>query len=295
MRTAVTGASGYLGRSYMKMYSGTRDFIALSRSEGASDHADGTEYRSTDYSVESLKEIFRGCDSVVHLAYAMAVKENEQRGLEAYRSSMEATENVLKAAHELGISNIVFASSRMVYPAHSPEPFREDGETAPGSAYGKSKVMMEELCMDYNKRGAAVKVLRFGQIIGAGMKVRGLFQVFVENAMNNEPLTMYGSDVRDYLYIKDACGAIEAALSHPEAAGIYNISMGTGTDNRLMARAAIEAAGSSSEILTKETGSNYVPSRIVLDCSKADRELGFRCRYATIYDVISDAVSEWNA
>jgi len=294
MKIAVTGASGYLGSSFLKMYGDTYEIAALSRSAAkASDITDrAITYVQTDYSPESLKDVLSGCEAVVHLAYAMATKDNEAGGLASYESSMETTRNVLSAAHGLGISNIVFASSRLVYPAFSDRPFREDDTLQPQNHYAESKVMMEELCEDYNRNGSRIKVLRFGQIIGADMKVKGMFHVFMDKASKNEPLTLIGSDVRDYIHVKDACGAIDAALRHPEASGIFNISMGIGTDNRMMANAVIEALGSSSEIRIKETGNKKNPDRIVLDCTKAKDELGFSCRNDTILSIAKDVAKD---
>ena len=233
-------------------------------------------------------------DAIVHLAYAMATNDNEAGGPASYESSMEATRNVLAVADELGISNIVFASSRLVYPAFSDRPFRESDTLKPQNHYANSKVMMEDLCEEYNSNGARIKVLRFGQIIGADMKVKGMFHVFMDKASKNEPLTLMGSDVRDYIHVKDACGAIDASLRHPEACGIYNISMGSGVDNRIMADAVIEALGSSSEILIKELENKKTPDRIILDCSKAKSELGFSCRYDSVLAIAKD-VAEYGA
>ena len=290
MRVAVTGASGYLGRNFISMYKDVCDFVAVTRGPAKAERADGAEWHQSDYSIESLREAFGGCDAVVHLAYAMATKENEQGGLRSYESSMDATRNVFRAAEALGIRNIVFASSRTVYPSYSDEPFRETDDTAPSTFYGKSKVMMEDLAAECNSRGAGIKALRFGQIIGADMKVKGMFHIFMDRASKDEPLTLIGSDVRDYIYVKDACAAIMAALGHPEASGIFNISMGTGTDNRAMAEAIIKATGSASEITVSDAAAGKRPDRIVLDCSKAERELGFCCEYDSIYKIAADVL-----
>lgn len=290
MKIAVTGASGYLGSNFITMYRDSCEFIALTRSIEFAKCLDGIEYRQCDYSSDDLKEALAGCDAVVHLAYAMATKDNEAGGLESYRSSMNATERVFDAALSLGIKNMVFASSRLVYPTWSEEPFRETDDTAPGTSYGKSKVMMEELSEDFNKKGARIKALRFGQIIGANMKVKGMFHVFMDRAAKGEPLTLMGSDVRDYICVKDACRAIMAALQHPEEAGVFNISMGIGTDNRAMADAIIAETGSSSEIQIKESDGTKRPDRIILDCTKAGDGLGFRCEYDTLEKIVRDVL-----
>lgn len=294
MKIAVTGASGYLGRNLIAMYNDACEFIALSRNVSSADCIEGVSYNECDYSIESLKESICDCDAIVHLAYAMATKENEQAGMEAYRSSMDATRNVLTAAAELGIKNIVFASSRLVYPNYSDEPFKEDSQLKPSTSYGKSKVEMERLCEEYNSgHDMNIKSLRFGQIIGKDMKVRGMFQIFIEKARSDEPLTLIGNDIRDYINVKDACSAIMSALDAPDISGIFNISMGTGINNRMMAEAIIKETVSRSEIIVNpEKTTNG--DRIVLDCSEAREKLGFTCKYDTIDKIVADTIQRIN-
>ena len=289
MKTAVTGASGYLGRSYISMYEDSCEFVALSRNTESAELANCAEHRECDYSIESLKKALVGCDAVVHLAYAMATKENEERGAESYRSSEIATENLLSVCLELGIENITVASSRMVYPNYSETAFKEDSVTAPGTYYGKSKLKTEQVCKKYvDEYGAKIKVLRFGQIIGPNMKVRGLFSVFAERALEGEDLTLIGNNIRDYIYIYDACRAIDCAVKSADCSGIYNISMGVGTDNRDMAEAFISATGSKSRIVEESSSMQAAGDRVILDCSKAREVLGFNCKYDTIEVIAED-------
>ena len=289
MKIAVTGASGYLGNNFIKAHRNLHEFIALTRDAAAAGRIEGTSYLECDYSVESLKDVLRGCDAVVHLAYAMATGDNERKGMEAYRSSMDMTERVFKTAMDLGIDNMVFASSRLVYSNYSEEPFRETDELSPATSYGKSKVMMEALCEDLNEKGAHIKVLRFGQIIGADMRVRGMFQIFLEKAGNDEALTLIGNDIRDYICVKDACRAIMTALEHPELSGIFNISMGHGVNNRMMAEAVIRELGSRSEIVV-DPARRASGDKIVLNCTLAAEKMGFKCKYDTIEKIVADTV-----
>ena len=293
MRIAVTGATGYIGRSFINLHKNDLEIVAVGRGEKPASLPSGVEYKQSDYNSKRLREVLKGCEAVVHLAYAMATKENEQGGIESYRSSMEATENILEASSGLGIRNIIFASSRLVYPNRSDIPFAEECTVKPTTYYGKSKVMMEQLCEQYNVEGKAmVKILRFGQIIGADMSVRGLFSVFMEKAEIGEPLTLIGSNIRDYIYVKDTCKALAAALEHPSVSGIFNISMGKGIDNRNMAEAIIKETGSSSQIIVDTDSMQATGDRIVLDVTKASEKLGFKCQYDTINKIVEDILLE---
>lgn len=92
---------------------------------------------------------------------------------------------------------------------------------------------------------------------------------------------MYGKSVgqRDYIYVKDACRAIWAALHKYHLCGVYNIGSGVGTTSLALAKAIINGFHSSSqvEMLTEKQED---PSISCLDVRKAKEALGFSCAYS---------------
>ncbi|MGN0527720.1 MAG: NAD-dependent epimerase/dehydratase family protein, partial [Eubacterium sp.] len=266
-KIGVVGGSGFVGRNFIKMYADEFQIIDISRQSGAVEA----------YSTEQLKRALSGCDSVVILA-AKKVNADEKQSLSLYYDNISVTENTLEACRSLGISNIIFASSRCVYSANQPSPIAEDGLIEPINYYGISKSVCEQLCRYYNdKFHLKIKVLRLAQIIGND-KNGYMIDKFISCASKNEPLSIYGSSAgkRDYIYIKDVCRAIMLALGHYNCYGAYNIGSGRGTTSKELAEAVISGFNSNSELLfmpekQEDTSVTY------LDVSKAEKELGFSC------------------
>ena len=110
---------------------------------------------------ESLKQAMNGCDVVFHVAadYRLWVRDPEQM----YRSNVEGTRAVIRAAQESGVRRVVYTSSVATMG------FTRDGhiaaEDSPVSIrdmvghYKRSKFMAEEIALEAGRRGANVVVV----------------------------------------------------------------------------------------------------------------------------------------
>lgn len=195
MKIAVTGASGFVGRSVAeKLIEHGVEVVPVSR-------------KSTDYSVDSLAQILRGADKVIHLA---AVRGGDG-SMSDYRDNERITENLLSAMTLGDADRIIYASSRMVYSGEEAIPWKETDIPAPNSLYGISKLEGENLCNYYSrKHGFSSTSIRIAQVMGIGEKVRNMMSVFLEKAAHGEQLKVIGESraKRQYIYVKDLAEVI---------------------------------------------------------------------------------------
>lgn len=269
-KIGLVGGSGFIGRTFKKLFGDQAELKDVSRKN----------HIISQYSADQLEQALAGCDSVVILA-AKKVNPKETQSLALYEENVRIVENTLVACNKLGIKNIVYLSSRCVYAAGQKVPVAEDGEICPINYYGISKYTGELLCGYYNRiEQTNIKILRFSQVVGND-KNGYMIDRFMENAEKGLPLTVYGKSVgrRDYIYVKDACRAIWAALHRYDLCGVYNIGSGVGTTNLELAKAVTGGFHSLSqvEMLTEKQED---PSISYLDVSKAKEELGFSCEYS---------------
>ena len=104
MKIGLTGATGFIGQHLLKDYAGSHTFIA------ATSHADdrgfyrhsNIRYVFSDYSVDSYRSIFAGCDCIVHLG-AVKSSPGAEKKMESFYGSITACENIFYAAQCLGI------------------------------------------------------------------------------------------------------------------------------------------------------------------------------------------------
>ena len=82
-------------------------------------------------------------------------------------ANAEIAEACLAAAAHAGMDRVLVASSAAVYGPGSDAPFRETDPLRPANDYGRSKVDMEDVCMNWRARGLDVSCLRIGNVAGA--------------------------------------------------------------------------------------------------------------------------------
>lgn len=149
--------------------------------------------------------------------------------------------NVIEAAHELNVDQVLFFSSRSaltrigaphVEPTFQPIP--EDHPTAGQSVYGITKMAAEHLCSyRANQLGIGLSCFRLASIYGPGKSARhgslGIVSHLVEAALEGTSLTIpTGGDQRnDFVYVRDVGRASAMAILHPDNVnGIFHIGSG---------------------------------------------------------------------
>lgn len=232
MKIAVTGASGFVGQAVTeKLQDSGIEVISVSRG-------------NTDYSVESLAEVIRGADKIIHLA---AVRGGDG-SMSDYRDNERITENLLTAMAEGDVDRILFASSRMVYSSEELIPWKETDVTAPNSLYGISKMEGENLCNYFSRKyGFGSTCIRIAQVMGTGDKVRNMMNVFLEKAAKGEQLKVIGASQarRQYIYVHDLAEVICRIAAGSDDAGqeIINVGMEQAYTNLEIAQIFSEVFG----------------------------------------------------
>lgn len=160
-------------------------------------------------------------------------------------------------------------------------PITEDRQCKPISPYGLGKLMAEESLKFFGRTGGLdFRTLRISNPVGyqARSTTQGLVGVAMNAIASGKPLTLFGdgSNVRDLVDADDVADAlIMAAQDNSWPGRVWNIGSGSGISNREVLDMVGRVAG-------KPVPVEHAPARpqdvqaIVLDCSKAERELGWR-------------------
>ena len=111
-------------------------------------------------------------------------------------------------------------------------PISEEHPLVPKSAYGQSKLTIENYLAFYGRTTELeVSILRLSNPYGPRQNplgVQGVIAVAMGCAMDGRPMTLFGRGeaVRDYIYIDDIIEAMLLAAAHPPA--VLNVSSGVG-------------------------------------------------------------------
>ncbi len=277
MKIGVTGGTGFIGRSFVSRYCTEHDLTILTLENEKVTPFGNEQYISSDFSEESIMENFKGCDAIVHLAFARPAI-GKQETFSDYFDSISLSEKVFSAAKKLAVTNVVVMSSRSVYNSRMKMPLSEE-RVDPYSLYGAAKAAVENIGEIYNRCGMKIKFLRSAQVMGVGER-KNLMTVYLEKAMNKEPLTVYGEGVstKTYIYVKDIARAIMCAVYAHDVSGAFNIAMEKPISNRALAETYCEIFDNRRNIVflkDKEEDGEFWQ----IDIAKAKDQLGFFPEY----------------
>ena len=153
-RIAVTGATGFVGRSLVaRLQRDAVDFVAIARSRPPRDSSVANLSYCSDYiDTASLADLFCSCDVVIHLA-ALAHQVSRRSSavdMSSYRrANLESLVSVARAASQAGVRRLVFVSSIGVNGSSTDgAPFTEADNPLPSEPYAITKLEAERALSD---------------------------------------------------------------------------------------------------------------------------------------------------
>jgi nucleoside-diphosphate-sugar epimerase len=316
MKCLVTGAAGFIGShlSDALVAAGHEvtglDDLSTGRLENLRLAADQPGFRLVRGSIldESLvDELAAGMDWIFHLAAAVGSFVIRDRTLEALRTNIHGTENVVEAADRHG-AILLAASTSEIYGKNDKLGLSEDDDRIAGSplksrwSYAEAKAIDESLIDAYaRERGLRAVIIRFFNTVGPRQTGRYGMVIprFVRAARLGEPLTVFGTgeQIRCFCHVADVIPGLLKIIT-TEAA--YGRAVNLGNNEQVsigdLARRVIAATGSASEIrhqsYLEAMGPGYEDmQRRVPDCTLARELIGFtpaRSLEDIIHSVIAD-------
>lgn len=168
-------------------------------------------------------------NKVIHLAGMAGVRyslENPELYLDI---NTKGFINILEQCKQVGVSQLVYASSSSVYGLNKKVPFSEEDKIQTcNSPYACSKLSMEILAKTYHQLYGLKSIgLRFFTVYGPRGRPDMAPYKFLNAIMNDKEFLKYGdgSSRRDYTYIDDIVSGIVGAVENKKNIeyGIYNL------------------------------------------------------------------------
>ena len=191
----ITGGTGSFGNAVLKRFldSDISEIRIFSRDEKKQDDMrkafknDKVKFYIGDVrNLESLREAVRGVDYIFHAAALKQVPSCEFFPMEAVRTNVIGTDNVLTAAIDEGVKKIVCLST--------------DKAAYPINAMGTSKSMMEKVIIAKSRNVDPTKTIICCTRYGNVMASRGsVIPLFVEQLRSGQPITITNPDMTRFL------------------------------------------------------------------------------------------------
>jgi dTDP-glucose 4,6-dehydratase len=137
---------------------------------------------------------------------------------------------LLEAARERGVARVLQISTDEVYGEAGERPCREDAPLMPASPYAASKAGGDRIAFSYFvTHKLPVVISRCSNNYGPYQYPEKMIPLFVTNALDGQPLPVYGSgtNTRDWIHVEDHCRALRMLLDAPGVEGeVFNIGTG---------------------------------------------------------------------
>ena len=213
----ITGGTGSFGNAVLDKFLNTDigEIRIFSRDEKKQDDMrrlyknDKIKYYIGDVrDISSVRYAMHGVDYLFHAAALKQVPSCEFFPLEAVKTNILGTENVLTAAIEYGVKKCICLST--------------DKAAYPINAMGISKAMMEKVFIAKSKTVDPNKTLICGTRYGNVMASRGsVIPLFIEQIKNGQPLTVTDPNMTRFLMsLDEAVELVVFAFQHAEAGDI---------------------------------------------------------------------------
>lgn len=181
------------------------------------------------------------------------------------------------------VQRFIYTSSSFVYGHFQYDPADENHLTHPIDIYGGTKLSCEILTKSYSERfGVEYTIIRPSAVYGPTDSNRRVSQIFIENALNGQPLNLHngGKDKVDFTYVTDAAhGFVLAALSPKAKNETFNITAGQGRSAKEFAQILNKLIPGGVKTIVQPTNEKK-PIRGSLDISKAKNLLDYKPKYS---------------
>ena len=157
--------------------------------------------------------------------------------------------------------------------------FTEQTPLRASSPYSVSKASADLLALAYHRTyGLPVTISRCSNNYGPYQFPEKLIPLMINNALHDRPLPVYGRgvNVRDWLYVRDHCLGILAALEKGRVGQVYNLGGHNEKSNIEIVRLILAALGKPESLITFVTDRKGHDLRYAIDPSKAAAELGWQ-------------------
>jgi dTDP-glucose 4,6-dehydratase len=257
MRILVTGGAGFIGSHFVKrLVRGGDEAVVLDKLTYSGNRANlpaDVEFHEGDIAAsDDVARAARGCDAIVNFAAETHVDRSILTADDFGRTEFRGTQVLLEQIRETGARLVQVSTDEVYGDLEGGGSSRESDLLNPSSPYSAAKAAGELLIPAYVRTfGVNASITRGSNTYGPHQYPEKFIPLFVTNALDGEPLPLYGDgrQVRDWLFVEDHCAGIELVLLQGAAGEIYNIGGGDEHENIEVAERLLQLTGADRSLL----------------------------------------------
>lgn len=297
MKIVVTGGAGFIGSNFIYyMLDKYKDYKIicidkltyagnLSTLQQAMKNKKFKFIKADICNIEKIDTIFKEeePDIVVNFAAESHVDRSISNPEVFLETNIRGTAVLLECCKKYNIKRYHQISTDEVYgdlPLDRPDlSFKEESPLKPSSPYSVSKTSADLLVLSYFRTyKLPVTISRCSNNYGPYHFPEKLIPLITIKALKDEKLPLYGDgkNVRDWIYVKDHCKAIDLILHKGKIGEVYNVGGNSEKNNLEVVKTILNILGKSEKLI------EFVPDRLghdrryAINNHKIESELGFK-------------------
>jgi dTDP-glucose 4,6-dehydratase len=313
MRYLVTGGAGFIGSNFIRFlfnkYGDDAQVVNLDKltyagiRENLAEYEGNKNYRFVQGDIavpEQVAEAYKGVDGsgvdvVVNFAAETHVDRSLMEAATFIQTDVQGVLVLLEEArkHAPNLKRFVQISTDEVYGSIDDGSFTETDTLNPRNPYSASKAGGDRMAHAYAQTyGMPVIVTRASNNFGPFQYPEKLIPLFVTNAMDDQPLPLYGDgrNIRDWLFVDDHCAAVDFLIERGTNSEVYNIGGGNELENREITHRILALTGKPESLIKPVGDRQGHDRRYSLDTKKLEA-LGFKCD--TNFDEALEKTVRW--
>jgi len=272
-RVLITGVGGFLGSTIQACLARkNHDVRGVDKSESLL-----PKYGNLNFQKNLLDDDARQFiasvkpDVIIHGAAILPQSYDSREAVEAAAINKVLDDTIIEYSKKSGC-RLLYSSSTSVY-GFTDSLKNEMSPVMPQGPYASAKFDSE---MKIQENLANYVIFRISAAYGPGQRTRTVLRIFIEHALKNQDLEIFGSGGRqqDFIYAEDIARAFLQALEIENKVGIFNITSGTPISMRELANLVIKTTPNSKSSLRMsgkpDPQENF---RSFFDNGKAKRQL----------------------
>lgn len=293
----VTGGAGFIGGNYihesLKTYP-EETIICVDKLTYAGNmetlaplaHHKNFRFEQADIAdVSAIRAIFDKYrpDAVINFAAESHVDRSIDHPSVFLTTNIMGTQVLLDACREFDVPRYHQVSTDEVYgdlPLDRPDLlFTEETPIHTSSPYSASKAGADLLCLAYARTfKMPITISRCSNNYGPYHFPEKLIPLMIVNALTDKPLPVYGKgeNIRDWLYVRDHCCAIDLIVRMGEPGEVYNIGGNNERRNIDVVRSILAQLDKPDSLIQYVTDRPGHDLRYAIDSSKISDKLGWR-------------------
>lgn len=231
-----------------------------------------------------IKKASKGSSVIMHLAALIGIPYSYEAVSSYINTNIIGTRNVLQAALENNVSQIIHTSTSEVYGSAEYVPMNEKHPLNAQSPYSATKISADKLAESYWRSFCLpVSTLRPFNTYGPRQSSRAIVPTIVSQLIKNNPQVCIGSGfpIRDFTYVVDTANAYVSMVGNTKSFGeVINVGSGKGVSINGLIALVYEIAGINKfkvkSVKERIRPKNSEVDRLICDNSKAKKILGWK-------------------